>query len=116
MAHCVLETREARVVPVIDLAFVIDHCKELVIVQSLWAWISTRKRGSTPDRWLAGWLAPSRTTYVPLPSRAAVVYDAIFIDTGTRTGVSILYVSNPRCSKRCPQTHHQQNNFRILLH
>jgi hypothetical protein len=45
MAHCVLETREARVVPVIDLAFVIDHCKELVIVESLWAWISTRKRG-----------------------------------------------------------------------
>jgi len=29
------------------------------------------------------------------------VYDAMFIDTGTRTGVSILYVSDPRCSKRC---------------
>jgi hypothetical protein len=42
------------------------------------------------------------------------VYDAIFIDTGTRTGVSILYVSDPRCSKRCPQTHYQQNNFGIL--
>ena len=40
-------------------------------------------------------------TYVPLPSRAAVVYGAMFIDTGTRTGVSILYVSVPRCSKRC---------------
>jgi hypothetical protein len=44
---------------------------------------------------------------VPLPSTAAVVYDAIFIETGTRTGVSILYVSDPRCSKRCPQTRHQ---------
>jgi hypothetical protein len=30
----------------------------------------------------------------------------MFIDTGTRTGVSILYVSVPRCSKRCGRTHH----------
>ena len=40
MAHRVLETRETRVVPVIDLAFVVYHCEELVVVQSFWAWIA----------------------------------------------------------------------------
>jgi hypothetical protein len=35
------------------------------------------------------------------------VYGAKFIDTGTRTGVSILYVSVPRCSKRCRRIRHQ---------
>lgn len=29
------------------------------------------------------------------------MYGAMLIDKGTRTGVSILYVSVPRCSKRC---------------
>lgn len=42
----------------------------------------------------------ARGTYVPPPT-AAVVYGAMLIDEGTRTGVSILYVSAPRCSKRC---------------
>jgi len=37
-------------------------------------------------------------TYVPLPSTTAVVYGAMLIDNGTRTGVSILCVSVPRCS------------------
>ena len=38
---------------------------------------------------------------MPLPSTDAVVYGAMLMDEGTRTGVSILYVSVPRCSKRC---------------
>jgi len=55
------------------------------------------------------------STYVPLPSMAAVVYGAMFNDTGTRTGVSILYVSVPRCSKRCPRMRHQQNTISDFL-
>jgi hypothetical protein len=32
MAHRVLETCKARIVPVIDLTFVIDQCEKLVVV------------------------------------------------------------------------------------
>jgi hypothetical protein len=45
MAYRVLETRKTRVVPVIDLAFVVDYCKEFVVVQSLWAWIAVPVSG-----------------------------------------------------------------------
>jgi len=45
IAHRVLETRKTRVVPVIDLAFVIDHREELVVVQSLGAWIAAPVSG-----------------------------------------------------------------------
>ena len=57
------------------------------------------ERGRVINTWQ---LASSfKVTYVPPPSMAAVVYGAMLIDKGTRTGVSILYVSDPRCSKRC---------------
>ena len=32
MAHRVLETRKARIVPVIDLTVVVDHCEKLIVV------------------------------------------------------------------------------------
>lgn len=41
-AHRVLETRKARVVTLVDLALVVDHCKKLVVVQRLWAGITAR--------------------------------------------------------------------------
>ena len=94
--HRVLEACKASVVTVVDLALVIDHCEELVVVQCL--------RAGVPAHMGDELVVPAvvaKGTYVPLPSRAAVVYWAMLIDDGTRTGVSILYVSAPRCSKRC---------------
>lgn len=54
MAHRVLETGKTRVVPVVDLAFVIDHCKELVIVQCLWTWITAPVTGKRGGKHLTG--------------------------------------------------------------
>jgi hypothetical protein len=80
-------------VPVVDLALVIDHSEKLIVIQCLGAGIA-----SACELRL---VVVAKETYVPLPSTAAVVYCAKLIDDGTRTGVSILYVSFPRCSKRC---------------
>ena len=80
---------------VVDLALVVDHCEELIVVHCL--------RAGVPNGEMSRQLPTvvATATYVPLPSTAAVVYGAMLIEEGTRTGVSILYVSVPRCSKRC---------------
>ena len=92
----VLEACKASVVAVVDLALVVDYCEELVVVQCLRAGVPAHMGDE-----LVALVVVGKGTYVPLPSRAAVVYWAMLIDDGTRTGVSILYVSAPRCSKRC---------------
>lgn len=44
--HRVLETGKARIVSPVDLALVVDHCEELVVVQCLWARIAAHARKS----------------------------------------------------------------------
>lgn len=53
--HRILETSKARIVPVVDLTLVVDHCEELVVVQRLWAWIAARAWSHGTGRGGGGW-------------------------------------------------------------
>ena len=46
VTNIILETRKICVVPIVDLAFVIDHCKEIVLVNNFWSRISSDRSQS----------------------------------------------------------------------
>lgn len=46
VTNIILETRKICVVPIVDLAFVIDHCEEIVLVNNFWSRISSDRSQS----------------------------------------------------------------------